>query len=133
MVKQNYEGVWREPDGETVDYPGLVVHDGRVTGSITIGYTRLPVWAVVPSMMHDGAARIRESYPGEYEPQDIISFVYSLLDLRGEFARLLCVLAKAERNEHGNGWWKRKTVRRRVKRALQRCVDALDAQEAKQA
>lgn len=130
MVKIKYGGVWREPREETVDYPGLVVHDGRVTGSITIGHTRLPVWAVVPSMMHDGAAHIREQYPGEYEPQEIINFVYSLLDLRGEFARLLCVLAKAERNDCGAvGWWRRKTVRRRVRRALQRCVDALDAQE----
>jgi hypothetical protein len=50
-----YEGVWREPSEESVDlYPGLVVHDGRVSGSITTGRSRLPLWAFMFVAIRDG-------------------------------------------------------------------------------
>jgi hypothetical protein len=93
-------GPWREPAEETVGlYPELVVDDGRVTGSITFGRTRLPIWA--PQWCLDDLEDYttpddtREAWQSAAE-----SFIRDLLEARGEFARLLLVLADAERREH---------------------------------
>lgn len=127
---------WREPAAETSEYPGLVVHDGRVSGSITIGPSRLPMWAFVswiPTLGWDevikGWPYIEDEYDWTAEKQG--EFFHHLLELRGEFARLLLVLADAERCEHARRqwrkpWWETKTHRRRVRAQLKRCLKILE-------
>lgn len=116
-------GVWREPGEETVGlYPGLVVHDGRVSGSITVGCSRLPVWAL-PLQVHG------EDYDVEeygYTTDEIATFIHHLLDLRGEFARLLLLLANAQRCGSGKPWWLRKVHRQRISRQMRRCLALLE-------
>lgn len=86
---------WREPGEESVDlYPGVVVHDGRMTGSLTFGRVRTPLWA--PQLGFLDA----EDYAVEPEAQKAAeAFLRDLLQARGEYARLLLVLADAERRE----------------------------------
>ena len=93
--------VWRTPDEESVDvYPGLTVHDGRVSGSITIGRTRLPLWAVVGEVIRENWDSVEYYYgPTSWSEAEFLTFLANLLDLRGEFARLLCTLADVERLE----------------------------------
>lgn len=96
--------IWREPPATTEDYPGLIVHDGRVTGSITIGHSRLPLWAIVGALVADGWDGVLRGWDyieTEYgfDGDDVSMFLYFLLECRGEFGRLLCVLANAERLE----------------------------------
>ena len=126
--------VWREPDEESADlYPNLVVHDGRVSGSITAGKSRLPLWCFVPLAVHAGFASAEQAYePGEYgfDATAAATFVSNLLQMRGEFGRLLLVLADAERCERHRGgfvtpWWETKRHRKRVREQLQRCLDCL--------
>lgn len=128
-------GPWREPDEETLDlYPGLVVHDGRVSGSITFGPTRLPVWAISHTAIHHGWEEVEAGWsPSDYGwDQDRFSaFIYDILELRGEFARLILVLADAERCDRARGswtarWWNTKRHRRRVTAQLKRCITALE-------
>jgi hypothetical protein len=93
-------GPWREPDEESVDlYPHLVVHDGRQSGSITFGRTRLPIWAPQWELV-DLDDYAQPSDPQVEWQEAAESFVRHLLDLRGEFGRLLLVLADAERREN---------------------------------
>lgn len=143
-----YEGVWREPAEESADlYPGLVVNDGRQAGSITIGQSRVALWAVIHTATHEGWDQVEY----EYGPlgvalgfgADALSvFLFDLINVRGEFARLLLVLAAAERWEretheqasydHAEGdeweapaWWKDKETREAVRAQLQRCLECL--------
>jgi hypothetical protein len=98
-LQLDHQGPWRRPAEETLDlFPGLVVHDGRQSGSITFGRTRLPIWAVPLSFdgMEDYAVDAEEAAVFEYNGQ---RFLNNLLELRGEFGRLLLVLANAERLE----------------------------------
>jgi len=94
-------GVWREPAEETVDlYPGLVVHDGRVTGSMTTGRSRLPLWCFVYTAITEGWGEVEDNWkPSEYgwTAERFASFLYDLLEMRGEFARLLLLLANTTR------------------------------------
>lgn len=94
---------WLHPDEETVDaYPGLCVHDGRHSGSITFGQTRLPVNAVIYDALCSGWDVVEEGWtPSAYGWDDgkLAIFLYQLLEMRGEFGRLLLVLANAERLE----------------------------------
>lgn len=146
---------WRQPDAETEDYPGLVVHDGRQTGSITAGYSRLPLWAFAGIVATHGWEEAEAWEPGQYgwtaEKHD--EFIYNLLEARGEFGRLLCILADVERDEQertdeklpegiveispwkpeGDGivhlppaWWQYEPSRTRVVTQLRRCLDALE-------
>src|SRR5262249_20645981 len=97
--------IWRDPPEESIDlYPGLVVHDGRVSGSITFGRSRLPVWAIFPQVIYDGWARAEGDFPQirtEYgwDRLRASELMSHLMEMRGEFARLLCVLADADRQE----------------------------------
>lgn len=126
--------VWRSPREESVDlYPGLVVHDGRVSGSITIGQSRLPIWAITTTAIRCGWDDVEDGWgPGEhygFTQQHFADFIYDLVEARGEFARLLLVIADAQRNDRVTGrwkpWWEVKRHRVRVSRQLQRCLDAL--------
>jgi len=92
-------GPWRDPAEETIGlYPHLVVHDGRQSGSITFGRTRLPIWSPQWAVLD------LDDYTHPDDPIDDWakageSFVIHLLDQRGDFGRLLLVLANAERLE----------------------------------
>jgi hypothetical protein len=114
------------------------VRDDRVSGSITLSRSRLPLWCLVAAALDGGWDEVRESYPqvAEYGWPDaggLIEFVRSLTELRGEFGRLLCVLAdvehqEANRTEHNSdakAWWEREEDRARVRAALRRCLEAL--------
>ena len=142
----------RDPDEETEDYPGLIVHDGRVTGSITLGRSRLPVWAFGGDWSY-AEQGWTEHYGWDRSRWD--AFLGNLLEQRGDFARLLCVLADVERQEgertqaveddhfataHPDekvcdgcmppaadmGWWQHDDLRGRVVDALTRCMTALE-------
>ena len=127
--------MWREPREETVGlYPGLVVSDGRVAGSITVGPTRLPLWAFVGWAIQDGFEVAAADYYNdadyeEFAKRDLANFLTHLLDLRGEFARLLLVLADEERRDEakaGRVWWQTKRHRKRVADQLRRCLAVLE-------
>jgi len=94
---------WREPAEETVGlYPGLVVHDARKTGSITAGSSRLPLWAFAGVAITHGWDEAEDGWsPSDYGVgrYELARFIVDLLEMRGEFARLLLVLANAERAE----------------------------------
>lgn len=149
--------MWRTPAEETVDlYPGLVVHDGRVAGSITAGRTRLPLWAFVPWVAQRGWGDIEDNYPSAAEvgERGLAGFLYDLLEARGEFGRLLLTIANAHRADmdradaaldahweqaHGPdqkvcdcgvpdppGWWEDEELYGPVRDQLQRCLALLD-------
>lgn len=125
---------WRNPAVESDDlYPGLVVHDARVTGSITAGPSRLPLWCFIAAAIHQGWEEVEDGYsPSEFgfTADDLSGFLYNLLELRGEFGRLLLVLADAERCERQRGgriaWWTTKKHRKRVADQLRRCLAVLE-------
>ncbi len=131
-------GVWREPAERTEDYPGLVVWDARVSGSITTGDSRLPLWAFAGVVARHGWSEAESGWePSEYgwdaEAHD--HFIYNLMEMRGEFARLLCVLADVERREqereeqdfqNDHPWWADDLDRERVVQQLERCLDVLN-------
>lgn len=155
-------GLWREPDEESTDlYPGLVVHDGRQAGSITVGQSRLPLWCAPHYLARGWTDFAREYGPDDDEEaiygvtlSDIAAFMHNLFEMRGEFGRLLLVLANAERvegdrsDEHfakhaagkaiiemdiGDGgcpfppsWWEMPDVRATVRAQLVACIGALD-------
>lgn len=128
---------WREPSEESTNlYPGLVVHDGRASGSITIGRTRLPMWAIVGTAIRDGWRAVTSHYePDEFTEEHLADFLYWLMEQRGEFARLLLTLADVERDELERDddrltrWWDHEPSRSRVIDQLQRCLQALGADQ----
>lgn len=133
-----WQGPWRDPGEESVGlYPGLVVHDLRVTGSITIGRTRLPLWAIIGEYCSNGWDGVLNGWDyieTEYgfTNEDLARFLYCLLEQRGEFGRLLLLIADAERCEQfgaRKAWWETKRHRKRISGQLRRCLAALE-QEA---
>lgn len=131
---QRRHGTLRHPDAESHDYPGLCVHDGRVTGSITVGCTRLPLWAFIAPVVWGGWDEAKGWNPERYgfTASDLGTFLNCLLNNRGEFGRLVCLLAEVERRGRGYpapAWYETKTNRRRVLRQLQRCIAVLEAYE----
>lgn len=121
--------IWREPAEESDRiYPGLVVHDARVSGSITIGPTRIPLWAIAPGLVANQS--ILDEYDAAWTLRDAADFFYAITELRGEFGRLILELAAAERADmRGPGrlaWWQTKTRRARVLKQLKRCVACLE-------
>ena len=128
-------GPWREPADESIDlYPGLVIRDDRVSGSITLGQSRLPIWCFRPDWptWDDYGSEYQEPGSPHYgvSKGHLAGFVVNLFELRGEFARLLLVLADAERCDRGRGirqvtWWETKRHRQRVGEQLRRCLAAL--------
>lgn len=132
----------RDRHEETEDYPGVVVHDGRVSGSITLGPTRLAFWAITTALCDGGWAEVQDDYlpepgaPGaELYPdrEQAAAFLHHLLQQRREFGRLLCVLADEDRRDDDrydrgdDRWWMQMPRRRaRVRAALQACIDEID-------
>ncbi len=130
-------GPWRSPAEDSDDiYPNLSVCDNRVSGSIVIDHSRLPLWAITGELcVGDGWRGVESGWsPGEhYEwtDRDMAGFLGSLLNVRGEFARLLLVLADEERREAKRGfnsraWWDRPRRRKRVADQLRRCIECLE-------
>lgn len=130
-----YDGVWRDPPDETVDmYPGLVVADNRVTGSITIGVSRLPMWALAWYSYDDAVFAYPQLDEYGWTGQRHHEFLHDLLEARGEFARLLLTLADAERCDRlkpsgGVGWWRTRRHRKRVGDQLRRCLATLEGDD----
>jgi hypothetical protein len=118
-------------------YPGLVVSDGRVSGSITLGRSRLPVWCFTPDFPSWDEYLSDQEKPGSphygVSKDDLAGFVRNLLEMRGEFARLLLMVADAERQENededsafGPPWWEIPELRQRISDQLRRCLAALE-------
>ena len=126
----------RVPPEETVDlYPGLCVHDERVSGSITVSRSRLPVWAIIGTLIGEGWDAVVESWDyieTEYgwTKNDMSNFLYFLMESRGEFGRLLLTIAEAERKGNTDSgdqpWYERPELRDRVREQLERCIGVLD-------
>lgn len=122
-------GPWREPAEETTGlFPGLVVHDGRMTGSITLGPIRTPLWGALYDYIHSDEEVFVDLWAPACEYDDIGSFLHYLMEMRGEFARLLLMLADAERRESpfGKAWWEKKKDRRRLAAQLRRCLAVVE-------
>jgi len=131
--------VWRDPAEESNNlYPKLAVNDNRVSGSILVGGTRLPLWSFVGYASKDGFAAADNSYSvvdAGLTADELSEFLSFLFQVRGEFARLLLVLADVERIElerdlpaYGEGmtaWWDQSDLRFRVRDQLRRCIDVL--------
>ena len=122
---------YRRPAEESHLYPGLCLADNRVTGSITVGCSRLPLWAFAgwdwDEVVH-GWDYIEKDYGWTHAKQ--AGFLHDLLQNRGEFGRLLLLLADAERCEHARGgwnkpWWETKRHPKRVAAQLRRCLEGL--------
>lgn len=135
--------VWREPREETEGlYPGLVVHDGRVGGSITVGRSRLPLWAFMGVAIQYGWDEAEAGWtPSEYGmgPREAARFVYDLLEARGEFARLLLMLADASRRQDEADdeaeaftapWWECPEIAEPIAEQLRRCLVCLEGEPA---
>jgi hypothetical protein len=129
--------ILRQPAEETVDlYPGLCVCDDRVSGSITVARSRLPLWAFISIVIEDGwEEAVSEENGWSYMEEDykwtnrkMSDFLYYLSESRGEFARLLLLMAEVERvgrESNALRWYEEEGLRRRMKEQLQRCLEAL--------
>ena len=110
---------------ETEDYPNLVVCDGRVTGSITINRSRLPLSTIAGLALHADWAEVVagwdyiESDYG-FTEADLAGFLWNLLDVRHEWARLICIIADVHRRPR-----QRKADTDRLRAALIDCLAAL--------
>ncbi len=129
---KKYQGVLRIPATETLGFPKLMVNDNVVTGSINVRGTRLPLWAIISTVINEGWEAVEHGWSPEkryaYSREDLARFLFYLLEQRGEFGRLLLLLANVEKPERRGdvSWWETATARRQVIRQLQRCLDALN-------
>ena len=131
MSKQKYQAVWRNPPIETHGFPKLMVADNTQSGSINVRGTRLPLWAIITTVICEGWESVELGWEPKkhygYSEEDLAHFLYCLLEQRGEFGRLLLLLASVEKPEyHGDlAWWEIESARHRVMKQLQNCLDAL--------
>jgi len=127
-MKKKYQAIWREPSIQTNGFPKLMVNDDVQTGSINVRGTRLPLWAIISTAINEGWNQVEKGWaPNKhygFGSEDLAHFLYCLLEQRGEFGRLLLVLANAE-HRNDNGWWEKPNSRHAVIRQLKRCLDAL--------
>ena len=123
----------RQPAEETVDlYPGLSVCDDRVSGSITVAQSRLPLWAFIRYVVEDSWEDIVSGdeayYPGleayGWTEEKMSDFLYYLMQCRGEFGRLLLLMAEVNRlsEEKHRFWMEQDGLPQRMKEQLQRCL-----------
>ena len=126
MTKE-YQAVWRKSGIETRGFPKLMVDDNVVSGSINVRGTRLPLWAIINTAICEGWGAVERGWsPGKrynYTGEDLAHFLYCLLEQRGEFGRLLLLLAQVERIR--DPWWENASARHRVMGELQNCIDVL--------
>ena len=131
MSKQKYQAIWRDPAKQTNGFPKLMVNDNCVTGSINVRNTRLPLWAIISTAINEGWGAVEQGWGPEkhygYTKEDLAHFLYCLLEQRGEFGRLLLLLASVEKPDYKGdlAWWDIQSARRRVIRQLERCLDTL--------
>ena len=129
--------ILRDPPAETEDYPGLIVADNRVTGSITTGRSRLPLWAFAWNALTEGWAVVENGWqPSKYgyTADTMGLFLANLLNQRGEFGRLICIMADVERIEEELGgpladvpaWWETPIQKQRMITQLKRCLAVLE-------
>ena len=127
----------RQPAEETEGlYEGLCVCDNRVSGSITVGPSRLPLWAFVGTIVTDGWETVvseedgwpymEESYG--WTQQMTSDFLYYAMQSRGEFGRLTLLMAEMNRRSEANeaAWLLDADNRQQMKAQLQKCLDALE-------
>ncbi len=133
-MKEKYTGIWRVPGVCSYSYPQLMVDDNVVTGSINVRNSRLPLWAIIHTAILEGWERVENGWAPEkhydYTKEDLAHFLYCLLEQRGEFGRLLLMLATAE-DKNDEGWWEKKTHRRKIIAQLKRCLNVLAQLEEK--
>lgn len=96
--------IWREPAETTEEYPGLFVCDNRVTGSITLSESRLPLWAFTGRLTSGGWDLVEHDWDNVetdygWTADRFAEFLHDLLEARGDFGRLLLAIANAERLE----------------------------------
>ena len=143
--------IWRKPPEESAGiYPGLVVCDNRVSGSITVGRSRLPLWAMISEVVRRGWQHaVDEYYPDPEELQQLpaekreaiektyfsfdgeraAEFFYNLAQQRGEFGRLVLLLADVERvSTYSRNWTMTKKHRKRMIAQLKRCLALLESE-----
>lgn len=129
------------PEETTGLYPGLCVCDDRVSGSITVSQSRLPIWAFIGILVQDGWEAVVDGW--DYIETDygwtkdhMSAFLYYLMESRGEFGRLLLLIADSERQACSNGgeppWYQRPDLRGRVREQLERCLGVLDRIESQE-
>lgn len=123
----------RIPEESADIYPGLCVHDDRVTGAVTIGCTRWSLEAIIHTLVTEGWQSVVETYgPIEWSPEEAGSFLSDLFQARGEFARLLLEIAAAEhhaREPNHGPWWCQPELRERMRAQLERCLESLNRAE----
>jgi len=112
------------------------VDDDRVSGSITVGCSRLPLWAFVGTIVTDGWETVVSEEDGwpyledgySWTRQKMSDFLYYAMQSRGEFGRLTLLMAEMNRiGEEANApWIEDKANRERMREQLQRCLDALE-------
>ncbi len=127
FTNEKYKRIWRKPSEENTDiYEGLVVQDNRVSGSITIRQSRLPLWTLVGTAIRENWSDVQDSWnveDNDYSADELADFLYHLLEMRGEFARLLLELANA--NKQSDFWWIDEEICENVRHQLQKCLDSL--------
>lgn len=115
----------RDKRGE--HYPGLVVMDGRVTGSVTLGQSRLPLWCL-PARFDIGWHTGDPNSHGVTD-DDLSQFTYNLFEMRKPWARLILTLADEHRMAmRGPGWFgESKRAKKRLRAALDACLADLES------
>ena len=126
-MNKKYQGVWRTKRIQTKGFPKLMVDENVVTGSINVRNTRLPLWAIITTVICEGWEAVEGGWSPtaryDYTKEDLAHFLYCLLEQRGEFGRLLLLLAKVEALDC---WWENTNGRRQVMKQLQNCLDTLN-------
>lgn len=127
-----FRGPWRVRPTKTFGFPKLMVDENVVSGSINVRNTRLPLWAFITTAINEGWEAVERGWSPEkhygYSQKDLAEFLYYLLEQRGEFGRLLLLLAKVEKPHvpwRTDVWWEIKSARRQVELQLERCLDVL--------
>lgn len=124
---ENYGRIWREPPEESANiYPGLVVRDNRVSGSITIRQSRLPLWTLIGTVIREDWESVESGWnvaDYNYSAEELADFLYHLLESRGEFARLILELANA--HKQNDFWWIDEEICEQVRVRLKKCLDSL--------
>ena len=128
----------RRPAEETEDlYAGLCVCDDRVSGSITVGPSRLPLWAFVATIVMNNWEAVADEEDGDFPQveknygwtqQMMADFLYYAMQSRGEFGRLTLLMAEMNRRSEADQapWLLDADNRQQMKAQLQKCLDALE-------
>jgi len=109
----------------------MVVDDDRVSGSITVGRSRLPVWVLYSRLCGETIEELATDYNVAVDDiKGVLRLAYWITECRGEFARLTLTLADVERRaadleDRDKAWWEVPDERQRVIDQLQRCLKVL--------